>query len=83
MNAHTIVVREHTAEFEALSDLEPLLTRAAALASAAVSIVDHDLGREHPASELMTLLQVIGETLDAAETVRGRGYSGAYHRRHP
>lgn len=82
MNAHMTIVREHTAEFEALSDLEPLLARATALAHSAEVVVNAELGRGHPANELMALLQVISETLERAESVRGEGFSGAYDRRH-
>ena len=82
MNAHASITREHTVEFEALSNLEPLLGRAAALASTAAVVVEHELGRQHPAEELTALLQVIAETLASAEAIRGQGFRGAHDRRH-
>lgn len=76
MNAMTPFQADPTTVAEltqALDDLEGKLDRIRRLADSAMTVVEHGLGRQAPASELDVILAIISETVQEAEDLRAQG----------
>lgn len=73
MNAHVRPIDISPAD-GALSDLENPLARILDLAEAASAVVQRDLGTAQPAGTLETLMQLIIEEAQKAETRRVEGW---------
>jgi hypothetical protein len=64
----------------ALSGLDALerdLDHIRSIASVAGYLIEHELGKQHPASELRALMRVIMETAESAERVRAQALKEA------
>jgi hypothetical protein len=70
MNAHTPIFADPRQARTLVDELEAPLDRIKSLASTACMIVEYQLGRDGPASELTVLLSLIEETARSAEDRR-------------
>jgi hypothetical protein len=74
--ADPTTIEEMKTMTRALDDLEGKLDRIRRLADSAMTVVEHGLGRQAPASELDTILAIISETAQEAEALRAEGLAG-------